>query len=101
MASTESTMSGTVRDEVRVIRTKRYRWPAAQLNFWLLIMIVGSSLMLGVFSSFITVQNQLGVGTPWFVSRISLLPSSVPSSLRYFISQRRGRGGGLPVEEVC
>jgi hypothetical protein len=87
MASTESTMSGTVRDEVRVIRTKRYRWPAAQLNFWLLIMIVGSSLMLGVFSSFITVQNQLGVGTPWFVSRISLLPSSVPSSLRYFISQ--------------
>jgi len=60
MASSDSTVT-----EVRVVRTRRYRWPAIQLNFWLLIMLVGSSLILGVFASFMSIQTQLSLGTPW------------------------------------
>lgn len=48
------------------VRTK-YHWPALQLNFWLLIMLVGSATILGVFANFITIQNQLRLGIPWFV----------------------------------
>jgi hypothetical protein len=62
MVSSESTIS-----EVRLVRTRRYRWPAVQLNFWLLIMLIASCTIMGIFSSFITVQNQLGVGVPWYV----------------------------------
>lgn len=47
------------------VRTK-YHWPALQLNFWLLIMIIGSSTILGIFSYFITVQQQLTQGIPWY-----------------------------------
>jgi len=65
MVSTESTIS-----EVRIVRTRRYRWPALQLNFWLLIMLIASCTLLGINASFITVQNQINVGVPWYVSCI-------------------------------
>jgi hypothetical protein len=61
MASTDSTMTEVV---VHRVRTK-YHWPALQLNFWLLIMIIGSATILGIFSYFVTVQQQLQVGIPW------------------------------------
>jgi hypothetical protein len=74
MASSDTTMTDTV--IVRQVRTK-YHWPAMQLNFWLLIMLVGSATILGVFSSFITVQQQLQVGIPWFeLSSIVSSPSA-------------------------
>lgn len=58
-------MSGT---EVVVHRVRtKYRWPPLQLNFWLFIMLVGSCTILGINSYFITVQNQLRVGIPWYV----------------------------------
>lgn len=61
MASSESSMT-----EVIVQRTRaKYHWPAVQLNFWLLIMIVGSATILGINASFLTVQQQLQVGIPW------------------------------------
>jgi hypothetical protein len=72
MASSDSTMTDTV--IVRQVRTK-YHWPAMQLNFWLLIMLVGSATILGVFSSFITVQQQLQVGIPWFVFVLLIVSS--------------------------
>jgi len=62
MASTESTMSELI---VQRVRTK-YHWPAIQLNFWLLIMLIGSSTVLGIFAYFITVQEQLQIGIPWY-----------------------------------
>jgi hypothetical protein len=63
MASSESTMT-----EVIVHRTRtKYHWPALQLNFWLLIMLIGSSTILGIYASFVTVQQQLLVGVPWYV----------------------------------
>ena len=45
----------------------KYHWPATQLNFWLLIMTVGSATNLGTFANFMSIQNQLQLGTPWFV----------------------------------
>ena len=74
MASTESTIT-----EVRVVRRK-YRWPAGQLNWWLFIMLVASSTVLGVFAAFSSQQSQLGLGTPWYVSQYSLLPFLPPPS---------------------
>ncbi len=46
------------------VRTK-YHWPPLQLNFWILIMLVGSATILGVFADFISVQDQLRLGVPW------------------------------------
>lgn len=63
MASTNTTMS----EEVIIRRSKtKYHWPAVQLNIWLLIMIVGSATVLGIFANFMTIQTQLRVGTPWY-----------------------------------
>ena len=72
-------MASTVSDltEVRLVRRK-YRWPAAQLNFWLFIVLVSSSSVLGIFAFFSSVQSQLGIGTPWYV--LPLLTSSPPST---------------------
>ena len=64
MASSDSTMTDAV--VIHRVRTK-YHWPALQLNFWLLIMLIGSATILGVFSYFVTVQQQLQAGTPWSV----------------------------------
>jgi len=62
MASSESTITEVV---IQRLRTK-YHWPAIQLNFWILIMLIASSTILGIFANFITVQNQLQVGIPWY-----------------------------------
>lgn len=72
-------MASTVSDftEVRLVRRK-YRWPAAQLNFWLFIVLVSSSTVMGIFASFSAVQSQLGLGTPWYV--IPLHSSPIPPS---------------------
>jgi hypothetical protein len=61
MASSESTMTEIIMSRVRT----KYHWPALQLNFWIFIMLVGSATILGIFASFISVQNQLRVGVPW------------------------------------
>ncbi|KAH8687305.1 hypothetical protein BGZ60DRAFT_521967 [Tricladium varicosporioides] len=63
MASSESTFTQEVL--VQRVRTK-YHWPPLQLNFWILIMLVGSATILGIFANFITIQQQLQVGIPWY-----------------------------------
>ncbi|CZR70078.1 uncharacterized protein PAC_19979 [Phialocephala subalpina] len=62
MASTESTMTEVVVQRVRT----RYHWPPWQLNFWILIMLIGSGTILGINAYFVTVQDQLRVGIPWY-----------------------------------
>ncbi|MCJ1358673.1 MAG: hypothetical protein MMC33_008673 [Icmadophila ericetorum] len=44
---------------------KRYQWPESQLNFWLFFFFASCATVLGIFAYFITVQNQLQLGTPW------------------------------------
>ncbi|KAI9847301.1 MAG: hypothetical protein M1837_002888 [Sclerophora amabilis] len=57
-------MAETVR--VRT-RTTRYHWPDAQLNFWLIVFLVASATVLGIFAYFMTVQTQLLLGIPWYM----------------------------------
>jgi len=73
------------------IRTK-YHWPPLQLNFWLLIMLLGSCTILGINASFLTIQEQLQVGIPWYfpywiaVASLSVLFILV---MLWLISQRQ------------
>ncbi|MCJ1236238.1 hypothetical protein MMC14_004216 [Varicellaria rhodocarpa] len=51
---------------IRVIeRRRRYHWPDAQLQFWIFIFLVASSVTLGIFAYFIVVQQTLEQGIPW------------------------------------
>jgi hypothetical protein len=61
MASSSSTITEVIMQRVRT----KYHWPPLQLNFWILIMLVGSATILGVFADFISVQDQLRLGVPW------------------------------------
>ncbi len=51
--------------ERRIARVHRYHWPAIQLNVWMLIMLAASLLIIGVFGSFIGIQQQLDLNVPW------------------------------------
>ncbi|TVY59347.1 hypothetical protein LCER1_G000731 [Lachnellula cervina] len=88
MVSSASTFSEVVLQRVRT----KYRWPPLQLNFWLLIMLVGSCTILGVFADFLGVQGQLGVGVPWYFPywiAVSALSIIFILLLLYLISQRQ------------
>lgn len=63
MATTDTTSS--VVYERRIERVHKYHWPAIQLNLWMLFMLVASSAILGIFASFIQIQQQLQLGIPW------------------------------------
>lgn len=54
---------------IRVLERKRkYMWPEAQLNLWLIVMIASAATILGVFTYFMTVQAKFQLGVPWYVS---------------------------------
>jgi hypothetical protein len=44
---------------------RTYNWPPLQLNFWIFVILLASSSIIGVFATFIQVQNQLELGVPW------------------------------------
>ncbi|KAL2039436.1 hypothetical protein N7G274_007708 [Stereocaulon virgatum] len=46
-------------------RKRRYQWPEAQLNLWLIVMIAASATITGVFAYFMTVQSRFQIGSPW------------------------------------
>ncbi|PHH87156.1 hypothetical protein CDD83_9246 [Cordyceps sp. RAO-2017] len=52
------------RPVVSHIRT--YNWPPWQLNFWIFVMLLASTSILAVFSSFIQMQAQLELAVPWY-----------------------------------
>jgi len=79
MASTLG--SGSLVYERRVVeRIHKYHWPAVQLNIWMLIMLIASCLIIGVFATFIQIQQVLLLPIPWFVTFLSASPttSSLP-----------------------
>ena len=47
---------------------RRYHWPEVQLNLWVFVMLAGASTVLGIFAWFMTVQTQMRIGIPWYVS---------------------------------
>ncbi|KAL8674296.1 MAG: hypothetical protein Q9168_001289 [Polycauliona sp. 1 TL-2023] len=52
---------------ITVQRRRKYHWPEAQLNFWIFIMLVSSSVILGVFAYLTAIQNTLKLGIPWIL----------------------------------
>ncbi|MCJ1442639.1 MAG: hypothetical protein MMC23_003136 [Stictis urceolatum] len=52
--------------EILAVENRRkYHWPEAQLNFWIIIMLAAAAIEVGVFANFMTIQNQMGLGIPW------------------------------------
>ncbi|KAJ4308907.1 hypothetical protein N0V84_011813 [Fusarium piperis] len=45
---------------------RTYNWPPIQLNFWIFVILLASSSIIGVFSSFIQIQEQLLLPIPWY-----------------------------------
>ena len=60
-----ATAGGSFVYERRVARVHRYHWPAIQLNVWMLVMLAASFLIIGVFCSFIGIQQQLNLYLRW------------------------------------
>lgn len=69
MASTVT--SGSLVYERRVVeRIHKYHWPAVQLNLWMLIMLISACTIIGVFATFIQIQQTLLLPIPWCVCRV-------------------------------
>ncbi|KAI8631438.1 hypothetical protein F5Y19DRAFT_493333 [Xylariaceae sp. FL1651] len=66
MAASGTTGPGSFVYERRLARVHRYHWPAIQLNVWMLVMLAASFLIIGVFGTFIGVQQQLLLDIPWY-----------------------------------
>ncbi|GKZ39901.1 hypothetical protein AbraIFM66950_001558 [Aspergillus brasiliensis] len=54
-------------------RPRRYHWPELQLNIWIIVVLSSSAICLGIFSWFMTVQNDLGLEVPWYVYPLPLI----------------------------
>jgi len=76
---------------VQRVRTK-YHWPALQLNFWLLIMFVAASLVLGVFGRLVYIQGQYDLKVPWYFTyhvTMAVITLLFLLAMLYLISLRR------------
>ncbi|KAL2262347.1 hypothetical protein VTK26DRAFT_1620 [Humicola hyalothermophila] len=65
MAST-ITSDSLVYERRIVERIHKYHWSAVHLNIWMLIMLIASCLIIGVFGTFIYTQNVLLLPIPWY-----------------------------------
>lgn len=45
---------------------RTYNWPPLQLNFWIFVILLASTSIIGVFATFIQTQSQLELGIPWY-----------------------------------
>ncbi|KAI0891036.1 hypothetical protein F4806DRAFT_340972 [Annulohypoxylon nitens] len=92
MAASIVTGSGSHIYTRRVARVHRYHWPAIQLNVWMLIMLAASCCIIGVFGTFIGVQNQLELYIPWYFPyfiTVAALMIVYIGALLWLIAQRR------------
>lgn len=49
-----------------IVSRRKYRWPEVQLNLWIFVVLAGAATVLGINAWFISVQNQLRIGVPWY-----------------------------------
>ncbi|KAK2593653.1 hypothetical protein QQS21_008657 [Conoideocrella luteorostrata] len=67
MAASSTLSSGSiVRQRRAVSHIRTYNWPPLQLNFWIFVMLLASASIVGVFSTFIQIQEQLDLPVPWY-----------------------------------
>ncbi|KAK4187871.1 hypothetical protein QBC35DRAFT_383934 [Podospora australis] len=93
MASTVTTDPSLVYSR-RVIeqRVHKYHWPAVQLNVWMIIMLIAACTIIGVFATFIEIQNTLLLPIPWYFPYYITVGSLVVAFillLLWLIYQRR------------
>ncbi|KAH8668955.1 hypothetical protein BX600DRAFT_511006 [Xylariales sp. PMI_506] len=92
MASTVSYGTGSLVYERRVARVHKYHWPAVQLNVWMIVMLVASCTIIGIFATFIGVQQTLALHFPWYFPyfiTVGSLTVCFIGMLLWLISQRR------------
>ncbi|KAI0179630.1 hypothetical protein GGR52DRAFT_568402 [Hypoxylon sp. FL1284] len=92
VASTISGSGSPVYERRVVDRIHRYHWPAIQLNVWMLIMLAASCCIIGIFATFIGVQQHLGLYIPWYFPyfiTVSSLMIVFIGALLWLIAQRR------------
>ncbi|RWA03137.1 hypothetical protein EKO27_g11969 [Xylaria grammica] len=90
--ATSTMTGGSYPYERRITRIHRYHWPAIQLNVWMIIMLAASFLIIGVFGSFIGIQQQLDLNVPWYFAyyiTVSGLTVAFIILLLWLIAQRR------------
>ncbi|KXX74037.1 hypothetical protein MMYC01_209558 [Madurella mycetomatis] len=91
MASTVT--SGSLVYERRVVeRVHKYHWPAVQLNIWMLIMLIAACTIIGVFATFIEIQQTLLLPIPWYFPyyiTVAALTVAFILLLLWLIFQRR------------
>lgn len=74
MAAATSTVSGSsyMYSRRMVSHVRTYNWPPLQLNLWIVVMLLCSASIMGVFGNFIVIQDRLQLPVPWYVSVIFL-----------------------------
>ncbi|KAK0610382.1 hypothetical protein B0T17DRAFT_620865 [Bombardia bombarda] len=73
-------------------RVHKYHWPAVQLNIWMLIMLIAACTIIGVFATFIQIQQALLLPVPWYFPyyiTVSALAVAFIILLLWLIYQRR------------
>jgi hypothetical protein len=88
MAST-ATSGSLVYEPAHYERVHKYHWPAIQLNIWMLIMLVATCTIVGIFATFIQIQQQLLLPIPWFVHPYLFSPDA--SFTAALLTYRRNR----------
>ncbi|KAI5458658.1 hypothetical protein BGZ63DRAFT_427032 [Mariannaea sp. PMI_226] len=67
----KSTVTGYTRSSMTYNRqltshVRTYNWPPLLLNFWIFVMLLASCTLIGVFATFVEIQNQLLLPIPWY-----------------------------------
>ncbi|OAA65372.1 hypothetical protein SPI_02159 [Niveomyces insectorum RCEF 264] len=70
-----TTMSESIVFTRRFEHIHKYRWPAVQLNIWLLVMLVASCTVIGIFATFVQTQQRLFLHIPWYFSYLLTVAS--------------------------
>ncbi|ERS98793.1 hypothetical protein HMPREF1624_03983 [Sporothrix schenckii ATCC 58251] len=56
-------------------RIHKYRWPAVQLNFWIVIMLAAACTWIGIFATLVQTQQRLVLHVPWYFAYILTVAS--------------------------
>ena len=74
MVAATSTVSGSsyMYSRRMVSHVRTYNWPPLQLNLWIVVMLLASASIMGVFGNFIVIQDRLQLPVPWYVPTVSL-----------------------------
>jgi len=46
-------------------RRTEFVWPQQQFNLWLVLVITTAAVLIGIFATFLQIQNQMQLGSPW------------------------------------